>query len=211
MDNDVLTTTIDLVRHGEHVLGDSICGVTDPELSKKGWAQMQQQCHQISVGRQPWDVCISSPRIRCAHFSRHFSEQRQIEFALEQQLAEVDFGQWEAMTFSEISQNYPGQWQMWIDNPDSPAPHGGEQYGLFLRRIESVLHELVEQHQGKKLLIFAHGGVIRAVFHKILGLNTTALNRFHVPYAGHSRFNVYHSDGQPDWYQIESLNAFVPG
>ena len=42
-----IQTRVDLVRHGEHLLGDAICGVTDPDLSSKGWQQLDSLCQAL--------------------------------------------------------------------------------------------------------------------------------------------------------------------
>ena len=200
-------THLDILRHGEHKLGDVICGVTDPELSEKGWGQLQNQCNRLREEGNDWDVCITSPRKRCAQFANAIAGNLGIECIIESGFAEVDFGKWEAMTFSEINDGFPGQWQDWIGNPDAPAPHGGEKYGDFLGRVDQSVSNLISQYCGKKILLFAHGGVVRAVFYSVLGLRPGSLSRFSVPHACHSRIMAYHADGQKDWYQLDRHNT----
>ena len=122
--------------------------------------------------------------------------------------AEVDFGSWEALSFDQISGRYPGQWQQWLGNPDRPAPHGGEIYGHFLDRVDRAVMDLVAAHTGKRILLFAHGGVVRAVFYSVLGLRAGSLSRFSVPHACHSRIMAYHAEEQEDWYQLDRHNTF---
>jgi len=200
-------TQIDILRHGEHILGDAICGVTDPELSEAGWQQLQTQMTRLEKADSGWDLCVSSPRKRCVSFARDFSQRYGIDCMVDDGFAEVDFGEWETLSFVQISGRYPGQWKTWVCQPDQPAPHGGEVYADFLARVRDAFGRLVETHRGQRIVLFAHGGVIRAIFHSALDLKADSLRRFHIPYACHSRIMVYHADNQADWYQLDSHNT----
>ena len=200
-------TRIDILRHGKHVLGDAICGVTDPELSEEGWQQLKRQTSRLKNSDSDWNLCVSSPRKRCVSFARDFSERHRIECIVDDDFAEVDFGEWETLSFVQISSRYPGQWSDWIGQPDQPPPHGGEVYADFLFRVHNAFTRLIETHRGKRIVLFAHGGVIRAIFHSLLDLETGALQRFNIPYACHSRIIVYHGDNQDNWFQLDSHNT----
>ena len=205
--NELAPTRVNLLRHGEHALGQSICGVKDPELSDKGWRQLTDQIGSL-VGRgQQWDICVSSPRIRCAAFASHVSKQLNIELDINDALSEIDFGEWEGLTGAQIEVRYPGQWQQWLDNPGDPAPHGGEAYGLFQQRILDGWSQLISQYQGKRILLLSHSGVLRAILASVLGLDATGLFRFNVPHACHSQVSVYHLSGEPNWFQLDQHNS----
>lgn len=200
-------TEVDLLRHGEHVLGNVICGVTDPKLSATGWGQLDRQCENLLHRGVRWDVCITSPRKRCAEFAQHLSQRLSIECVIEAGFAEVDFGQWESRSFDEITTLYPGQWQAWLAQPAHPAPHGGDQYSDFLHRIDHAWSALINQYKGKRILLIIHGGVMRAIFANIFELAPSALFRFSVPHACHSRVIAYHQENTPDWFQLDTHNS----
>jgi alpha-ribazole phosphatase len=210
--NDTISTRINLLRHGEHALGQAICGVKDPELSEKGWSQLTNQMDSL-LGRdklnqvRQWDICVSSPRIRCAAFGSHVSQQLNIELVIKDALSEIDFGEWEGLTGAQVEASYPGQWHQWLDNPDDPAPHGGEAYGLFQQRILDGWSQLISQYQGQRILLLSHSGVMRAILASVLGLDSTGLFRFNVPHACHSQVSVYHLSGKPDWFQLDQHNS----
>ncbi len=198
---------LDMIRHGEHVLGNVICGTTDPELTHRGWKQMSDRCRKLADSGLKWDVCLTSPRKRCARFARSLSKSMGIDCHARDEFAEVDFGRWEAMTFEEIHDRYPGQWQSWMSNPEHAAPHGGERYGDFLRRIAEALDSLLDEYSGRQMVLFAHGGVIRALLLRTLQLHPAALPRFTIPHACHSRIRAYHRQGEPDWLCLEQHNS----
>lgn len=200
-------TQLDMIRHGEHALGDVICGTTDPDLTAHGWQQMSDRCRQLAESGLEWDICLTSPRRRCEQFARSLSESMGIECHARDEFAEVDFGRWEALALTQIHDRYPGQWQSWLTNPEHAAPHGGERYGDFLRRVEQALGSLFKEYQGRRMILFAHGGVIRALLLATLELNPATLSRFMVPHACHSQIKAYHRQGEPDWLCLEQHNS----
>ncbi len=200
-------TQLDVIRHGEHVLASKICGVTDPVLSQTGWQQLEVQCRNLTKLGHNWDVILTSPRKRCAEFAFKISKSIGVPCIEYSDFAEVDFGEWEALTFQEISERYPGQWQQWISHPEEPAPHGGESYGDFLERVQKSINDIIESYRGQRILLFAHAGVMRAIFCCTLDLKSSSLSMFGVPYACHSRIKVYHHPDHEDWYQLDVHNS----
>jgi len=200
-------TQLDIIRHGEHELGGKICGVTDPVLSQTGWQQLSNQCRKLTDLGHHWDIVLTSPRKRCSEFAFEISKSMGIPCLERQDFAEVDFGEWEAMTFQEISERYPGQWQQWISHPEEPAPHGGENYGGFLERVQNSVNENIRTYHGQRILLFAHAGVMRAIYCSTLDLKPSSLSMFSVPYACHSRIKIYHHPDHEDWHQLDVHNS----
>lgn len=204
---EVSRTQVDLLRHGEHQLGDVVAGISDPSLTEKGWEQLTAQTDALIANGAQWDIFLSSPRKRCAEFAASLGEQHDIEFAIDEGFAEVDFGAWEAMAFNDIEAQYPGEWRKWLTQKAGSATHGGEAYHEFLGRINRAWANLIEQHKGKKILLFMHGGVARAIFASAFKLDADTFYRFNVPHACHSRLMAYHLLGESDWFQLEAHNT----
>lgn len=202
-------TRIDIIRHGEHALGDAICGVTDPELTALGIQQMQSTMDRLSQSGLCWDRCLTSPRIRCSQFAKQISSALALDCQSFDGLAEVDFGVWEALTYVEINKRFPGQWQKWIYEPDSVPEHGGESYSRFLARVDQSFKAFIRDYRGESLLCFSHGGVIRALLYAVLKLERKSMAGLSVPHACHSSIIVYHQDGKEDWFQMNSHNTFA--
>lgn len=200
-------TQLDVVRHGQHVLGDKICGVTDPVLSEVGWKQLHDQCQRLADLGHGWDIVLTSPRKRCFEFAFEYSQLLGVDCIDHQGFAEVDFGDWETLTFQEVNERFPGQWQEWVRKPDERAPHGGENYADFLDRVRKAVDEVLHTYQGKRVLLIAHAGVMRAVYCRTLDLNPSSLSMFSVPYACHSRIKIYHHSEFADWYQLDVHNS----
>ena len=69
-----VTTTLDLLRHGEPVGGSRYRGQTDDPLSDKGWAQMRDAVGDV----HPWDHIITSPLSRCSDFAHELAARHNI-------------------------------------------------------------------------------------------------------------------------------------
>ncbi|MCK5872281.1 MAG: histidine phosphatase family protein, partial [Methylococcales bacterium] len=99
----MITTQIDLLRHGEPHGGQYYRGITDDALTKKGWQQMQQRTQTIV----DWELIISSPLQRCLNFAKQLSQQRKLPLKINAGFQEINFGDWEAKTADEINQQWP--------------------------------------------------------------------------------------------------------
>ncbi len=85
-------------------------------------------------------------------------------------LRERSFGVWEGMTFSEIKERFPGEFEAWADNPLAHSPVGGESTLEVKERVVKALNEILNRHIGDTIVVVAHGGVNRILICDILGM-----------------------------------------
>lgn len=189
-------TFIDVLRHGEPQGnpkdGSSILrGSTDHPLTDKGWLQVEKRCQSILATEQQWDVIITSPLLRCAEFAHRIAEKQGIEqVEIQSQWREIHYGDWENVSTQKIWQQQPELMEkMWQQPMEFCAPNG-EPVREFSERIKQAWFELIKQHQGKRILLVCHGGVMRVLLQQLLLLAPEGMNRFAIPYAAMSRFRV---------------------
>jgi alpha-ribazole phosphatase len=152
-----VSTTLDLMRHGEPVGGRKYRGQIDDPLSEKGWAQMR-----AAVGdARPWTRIVSSPLLRCTSFAESLSRQHGLPLTLDARLMEVGFGVWEGRTADEIEQDAPGTVARFKADPVNARPAGAESLAGFQARVVAGLEALLAQHAGQHVLLVGHAGVIR--------------------------------------------------
>ena len=152
-----MTTTLDMMRHGEPVGGRKYRGQVDDPLSEKGWAQMQ-----AAVGEAlPWTRIVSSPLVRCRAFAETLSESHGLPLALDDRLKEVGFGDWEGRTAAEIEADAPGTLARFKADPVNARPAGAEPLAEFHARVSAALDDIVERHDGQHVLLVGHAGVMR--------------------------------------------------
>ena len=197
-------TFIDVMRHGEP---EGVCpeggtilrGRTDHALTDKGWLQAYQRAEQLLNDGNEWDVIISSPLIRCAHFAKALITEKLMshpDCLIDARWREIDYGDWDGLSTAKIWQDSPELMEkMWQDPMEFCAPKG-EAVTDFSMRIEQAWSDLLMQHQGKRILLVCHGGVMRLLLKQLLLLAPEAMNRFAIPYAAVSRLRIDHSTSQ---------------
>jgi alpha-ribazole phosphatase/probable phosphoglycerate mutase len=152
-----VTTTVDLIRHGEPVGGRRYRGQIDDPLSEKGWAQMH-----AAVGESvPWTRIVSSPLLRCRAFAEALASAHGLPLALDDRLKEVGFGAWEGKSAAEIEQGAPGTLARFKADPVNARPQGAEPLADFHARVAAALDDLIAQHAGQHVLLVGHAGVVR--------------------------------------------------
>lgn len=86
------------------------------------------------------------------------------------QIRERSFGIWEGMTFSEIMERYPAEFQAWANDPLRFSPMGGESTLEVRDRVVAAIEEILGRHPGGEIAVVAHGGVNRVALCHILGM-----------------------------------------
>ncbi|VUD59447.1 Putative phosphoserine phosphatase 2 [Thalassocella blandensis] len=183
-------TRIDILRHGECEGGAIFRGSTDVNLTPEGFAQMQSSSEKL---QQDWDMIISSPMLRCHKFADHIAEKTQLTVNLDDRLREMHFGVWDGEKIDDVWHEYTQLISQWREDPDAYTPPEGEPLVEVFSRVEEFYQEVLAQHAGKKILVVAHGGIIRVVLSLVLQLPRAKLNRFEVPYASVSTISVIHT------------------
>lgn len=182
-------TLVDLLRHGMPVGGKRYRGSVDDPLAEEGWNQMWS-----AVGRyRDWDVVVTSPLRRCAEFAQALAEQYGLPLERESRLREISFGDWEGRTVTDILDDDPAQIERYWADPLNNTPPNGESLRDFNDRTVAAWDDLVDRHHGKRVLVVAHGGVMRMLLTHALGMPVSAVLRWEVPNASISRVRV-----QPD-------------
>ncbi len=85
-------------------------------------------------------------------------------------LRERNFGIWEGMSFTEIREKYPAEFEAWAGNPLRYSPIGGESTIEVNERVVHALEKIIGIHIGENISIVAHGGVNRIILCHIMGI-----------------------------------------
>ncbi|MCZ4339087.1 histidine phosphatase family protein [Shewanella colwelliana] len=161
-------TTLYLMRHGECEGGNTLRGHSDVALTEIGFAQMQ-----LAYAKLPEmvDRVVSSPLMRCAKFAHYIARKRDVSVSLDERLKEIYFGRWDGQTIPKLHAEHGAELTAYWQNPWlHPLPEG-ELMSTFEQRLDEVVEQLVTEHCEEKLLIITHGGVIRHLMAKALGVS----------------------------------------
>jgi len=169
---------IDLLRHGDTGV-NGFCGSLDAPLTATGWRQMRKA---TNVGIS-WHAILSSPLRRCADFAKALAGQLHLPFALNAGFRELDFGDWEGQTASQLMmKDAEGLAQFWAD-PWAHTPGNGERLLDFERRVRTAWQDSRDRYRGKRILLITHAGVIRMLLYLSSKLQRSELLGINVPHA----------------------------
>ncbi len=84
---------------------------------------------------------------------------------------EVDVGEWEGLSWTEVMQRYPEQYQRFVARPAEVPYLGGESYSDVLQRAKPAISEVAARHTGESIVIVAHNVVNRSLLAHLLGLD----------------------------------------
>lgn len=150
-----------LVRHGHCEGSGTYCGRTDSPLTDKGRAQAAAAAAELAG--TPISVCFSSPLSRAMETARILCSQRAIGILPSPLIRELDFGQWEGLTYPQIAARWPDLAERWTADPMQVAIPGGETFLSLRRRVRSFLQGLPPMPLEGEILIVAHGGSLAAL------------------------------------------------
>ncbi len=192
-----------LLRHGQ-VKGYEnfpVYGQTDVDLTEIGVLQMKQMAERLSL-IEPKAI-YSSDLKRSATGARLIARYHDVPLYFLPELREMDFGDWEGLTLSEIRHNFPEELQKREkDLINYKAPGEGESIADLSERIETVFERIRAEQKGNDIVIAAHGAVNRVILCKALGLD---LDRMFNVHQGYGCLNII------DYFPESTLVRLISG
>ncbi|MBC2581712.1 histidine phosphatase family protein [Clostridium sp. DJ247] len=171
-----MKTKVFLVRHGEtewNRLG-KFQGCKDINLSEEGVVQAQYLSKKFNDN---FDYIYTSPLKRAMQTAEVIAANKEIRPIIVNELREINFGEWEGLTIKEISNNFPEEFNDWRnDKVEAPMCGGDLSLKNASRRAKNAITEIVARHKEKKILIVAHGGIIKA---GLIGLFEWDMTMYH--------------------------------
>ena len=158
-----------LVRHGETEWNETArCqGSSDISLSATGFQQVEALKRRLVKERI--DAIYSSDLKRAVHTAQIIALEHNTELVTCRELREIDFGEFEGLTFEEIKQRYPHSNWWTVQDAEEKLPRG-ESVSQLVSRVSQFVARLRGYTGGETILVVAHGGSLRALLCLLLGL-----------------------------------------
>jgi alpha-ribazole phosphatase len=179
-----MVTTLYLIRHGETKGAEQrrYKGAIDVPLSEIGVRHMEQVSKYIYLNTEynqnteyrTRDTGLNA--VFCSDLSRAIrsaeivAEPHSLKPIIVSSLRERNFGLWEGMSFDEIREKYPIEFNAWAGNPLKFSPMEGESTLAMRDRVIQAMNEIMENHNKENIAIVAHGGVNRIILCHFLGI-----------------------------------------
>ncbi len=174
-------TTLILVRHGvtDHTTKKLFSGglaSSNPPLNEQGRAQVRATGEWLSPIAETVDALVSSPVRRTHESAEILGEILGHQVETEPGVAEMEFGTWDGLTFSEVNEKYPDEIAQWLGSLDY-APGGGESFTTVRDRVLEGRDRIVSKYAGKTVVVVSHVTPIKTLVADALGAPLEALFR----------------------------------
>jgi broad specificity phosphatase PhoE len=187
-------TELLLVRHGETDWNRDrrFQGHADPPLNEKGRRQARALAEELAGGAI--DIVYTSDLARARETAEIVAARLDTEVVALRELREIDVGEWQGLTWTEIEERFPegaGNWhehgQGWVS---------GESYEQLGERILGALRRIAADHPAQRVLIVGHGGTVRATRAFIEGVSVAESRRRSRAIGNCEVFRVVTEDGR---------------
>lgn len=174
-------TEILLVRHGQTDWNAERRwqGHDDRPLNKLGRDQARELAGRLRD--EPLEAIYTSDLRRARETAEILAARRDIEVHELPALREIDVGSWAGLTTAEIAELFPAQVDRMRD--DGFGWEGGETPDQLTKRVVEAVRGIAAAHPGGRVLLVAHGGVIRVLGAVATGLGYVEYGRT-IPWVG---------------------------
>jgi len=178
-----------LVRHAQPSGEEGRCyGHTDLELSHAGERQAADLAACLAAS--PISTIVSSPLIRARATADPLARQLSMPVKCDDRLKEIHFGAWEGERYDELAARFKASYLEWLRDPTGFRFPGGESWAEFSARVVEVASDIQRSCLGGVIVVVAHGGVIRTLLARALGMPREHLFRLACDHAHISWIDV---------------------
>ncbi len=157
-----------LVRHGKTLCNEkgALSGLTDSVLSEVGKLQGEKIANYLRD--EEIDKIYTTPFTRTRETIKRLSEIKNIKIEETNKLNEINFGDFEGLSFKEIDEKYPEEVEKMIkEGFEYKYPNGESLVDTFVR-VKEEIDRIVRENDNSTILICSHGGTIRNIISYLL-------------------------------------------
>lgn len=156
------------VRHGQtdSNIERRYCGQTNVNLNDVGKKQAKKIAEILKDYKI--DKIFSSDLLRVKMTAQEINKNHNLDIKYVKDLREINFGDFENLTFDEISMKYPEEKEKLISQKYLYTFPNGESIKTLYKRTNEAFSEIVNNNKEENILIVSHGGVISSIITDIL-------------------------------------------
>ncbi len=192
-----------LIRHGEtDYVDEALAGRIDSPLNEEGIQQAETIA--MVLKHLPIRAIYTSPLIRTQQTAQPLAKLVNLEWKVNTELNQVNFGDWQGLSFEELVQD--PNWKLFRENPGSVAIPGGEDSTMVRNRVSKEIIKLSNEYvEDDVIAIFSHGSIIRHTISYFIGLQLNKSNQIQIAPASISTLIVKNGSGK-----LNHLNQEFP-
>ncbi|MDY0881407.1 histidine phosphatase family protein [Dongia soli] len=128
------------------------------------------------------------------------------EIAIEPDLAEQHFGDWQGLTYADLEARRDGVYHRFWHAPADHAPPNGESFRDVIARVSRAIDRHTRQHPGRDIVAVTHGGAIRAALAVALELDPERALGFSIDTCSITRIDRIDGAGEGASWRIVAVN-----
>lgn len=172
-------TELLFIRHAETDLAGTFCGHSDPPVNERGREQIEQFVPTLTGGTL--EIIYSSDLQRARTTAERMALAVGASVIAVPALREINFGDWEALRWSDIEARDPAYAGRWIaEYPNLPAP-GGERFPDLQTRVLAAIAEIASAGHARAAVV-THGGPMRVILQELCGVSNEEAWEITKPY-----------------------------
>ncbi len=174
-----MSTIIYLIRHGETYWNreQRLQGQLDSDLTDEGIRQVKSIAGKLNG--ICFDAIYSSDLKRAMHTADIISTNIiNLPVVCDERLRERNFGVFQGYTWAEIAKKYPAEAALEMSGDPMNQVPGGESKFQLLTRAINFFSDIITKHDGKKILVISHGGIINVWTKHVLQIPLEKPRRF---------------------------------
>ena len=210
-------TTLVLVRHGvtPHTVEKRFSGglaSANPGLSDEGRAQVRATAEWLAPIAERVAAVVSSPVRRTLESAEIVAEVLGQKVAVEPGFAEMEFGAWDGLTFTEVAERHRDDLDAWLGSLDVAAG-GGESFRVVEERVLAGLQRVLDAYAGGTVVVVSHVTPIKTLVTHALSAPLEAVFRMELTPASVTVLSFYAGgeDGSEARASMRMFNALPPG
>ncbi|HWR43292.1 alpha-ribazole phosphatase [Sporomusa sp.] len=156
-------TRLIVVRHGQTMwnLERKYQGHSDIALNDKGLSQARAVAKRLA--EESIHAVYASDLSRAFKTAECIAAEHSLTVNLVPELREIKFGEWEGLTYEQISERWPGLLGKLWTTPDELEIPGGETFHQLKERAAAAIQKIVAAHPEQTVTVVAHGGTIGTI------------------------------------------------
>ncbi|WP_094604644.1 Phosphoserine phosphatase 1 [Sporomusa silvacetica DSM 10669] len=164
-------TRLIVVRHGQTVwnLERKYQGHSDIALTDKGLRQAEAVGARLAD--EKIDAVYASDLSRAFKTAECIAAKHSLTVSVVPALREIKFGDWEGLTYEQITAQWPGLLGKLWTTPDELQIPGGESFQQLKERAYAAIEKIVDEHPDQTVVVVAHGGTIGTILCAMLDIH----------------------------------------
>lgn len=159
-----------LIRHGETEWNkeEIFRGTVDVPLNSTGTEQARRICQALCD--RGIELVLSSPLRRAVETARPLAERLRIPVTVVNQFADMNYGEWQTLSRSEVEERYPELYSRWAKTPHEVAFPGGDRVVDVFWRAWRAFRRIALENRDKKIAVVSHRVITKLILCGVLGI-----------------------------------------